>query len=282
MTSGNPLNKPLVSREAHADRVNKVRKEAYDIGFDIDSALAQNASAMRGTNTDAMLDRVFPGTTQDDYDAFDSAESTLRDSYTSYYARQRSPFGNENLGYDDLSDDDKFGVNLFGPDDVAERMFDERRANDDWYQEVYEIDDEWYDDPHGNADRHEARVRRKHNDAWSRVDQVGAQSKWDTAEDTRWMNPGSPEYREIKSYRPPEKQEVITAVGNSVTHGPDRTDYSVMEMSPIFSTPGRVRDRGLPVGRNAETLDWHREHLGHDIVADDYGEYAEPRPKNKD
>ena len=140
MPSSNPLdlNKAIVSRDAHNERVNRTRKEAYDIGFDIDTALAQNASAMRGTNTDAMLDRVFPGITQDDYDAFDSAEQSLRDSATARYTGDRSPFGAKEFGYDDLHDDDKFAVNMFGPEEVAERMFDERRANDGRHHSSYE------------------------------------------------------------------------------------------------------------------------------------------------
>jgi hypothetical protein len=245
--------------------VEQARKLAFDASKDIDDALAENAgnTPLRRAKADAMLDRVFPGTTQDDYDAHDAAEARILD--------RRSPVS---LAGDNYSHN-------FGPGDVAETMDAMRKEDDDAYRKLTQIGGQWYRYEDERATRHETGLRRKHAAAWQEVKQVGAQSEWYKGRDSRYIDPRSDLYEEVMSYREPEKQGVITAVGDRESYGPgnrwspgpgDR--HWVFQMSSQL--PSRVSDStGLPTQRNQETLAWHREHLGHDIVGEE-GDYARP------
>jgi hypothetical protein len=262
-----PLQRPPVSRESHAERVRQARSLAFDAGKSIDDALAENASStpVRRAKAAAMLDRAFPGTTQDDYDAYDAAEADILDR------RARSV---------DQGLLDKDDVGHFGPGNVVIQMENLRRSDDDAYRKLIGINSEWYRYDDERATNYDAGRRREQAAAWKEVKQVGAQSEWDTFIDSRDIDPYSDLYEEVMSYREPQKQNVITAVGNRESYAPgnrwspgpgDR--YWTLQMSSQFPSNRLSRSTGLPTQRNLETLAWHREHLGHDIVGEE-GDYA--------
>jgi hypothetical protein len=268
--------RPEVSQDAHSERVKQARKLAFDAGKDIDDALAENVGnpQLRRARADAMLDRVFPGMTQEDYDTYDAAEAALLHSRTRGYT---TVHGQE---YDELSQKEKSAINEFGPNHVADEMDEQRLHDDAWYDRLDRIDMDWS----GDGDEYDAELLRDHADAWQKVQQVGAQSEWDDYNDLKWVDESSDLYDELSSYKEPQKQNVITAVGDREDPHPTRglqgvNFYRVLQMS---SRPPRNRvsaHLGLPNQRNQQTLDWHREHLGHDIVGEEGG-YARPFSSN--
>ena len=255
-----------VNRESHAERVEQARRLAFDAGKDIDDALAENASntSLRRAKADAMLDRVFPGTTQDDYDAHDAAEARILNSRAKV-----------------LGPDSDYARN-FSPGVVVQVMDAMREEDDDAYRKLTRLSGQWYRYDDERATRHETGLRRKHAAAWQEVKQVGAQSEWDRGRDSRYIDPRSDLHEEVMSYREPEKQNVITAVGNRESYAPgnrwspgpgDR--HWVLQMSSQFPRSRVSGSTGLPTQRNRETLNWQWQNLGHDIVGEE-GLYATP------
>ena len=254
-----PMQRPPVSRESHAERVARARILAAVAGKDIDDALAENAgnTPLRRARADIMLDRVVPGTTKGDYKAFDRAERQLKEGTGLFSSRQQHP----RVGtIEDQMDSNRFYRKKDNPHWLELSRIQDEITDLSREARVAEMDQQDYfeENPHkrnaaverdlsrGRAERlasDRAELAEQHGAAYSQVKQVGAQSGWnDSVSDQSWLD----EEQDWDDYEAAGNQGKLT-----------------------FFSPYYDEDLAL---ENEPAVMWQEEVHGHRDVVTDYGE----------
>ena len=305
-----------VSREAHADRVARVRAMAADAGNDmraIDAALSANQrhSVVGPLRTNAFLDRVFPGTTQDDYDAHDAAETQLRETGIRRYHQNSRDAGLDPIPTSEIPDRYWDRINNFGPDKVVDTMHSQRMRQDRALMRVSSLQDEYAEDlenyegheddpgePHSGLPAHDYFVASEHydnddpdyeppwdtlkegmnsrrqemNEALGQVKQVGSQDEWDNSDELPWLEPG-PLANAVSNWEGViPRSQVLT--GYSPSQTPADVAEALVSNKYVFATemsPLFQSNRS-----NLEAMRYQKQVLGHSRAATEHGQIASP------